>query len=54
MTKRKTAEHHPARDGDMLRSEKIDILKQKIENGDYEIDNKFQKIMDSFVSEFVR
>ena len=54
MTKRKTADHHPARDGDMLRSEKIEILKRKIKNGDYEVEQKFQKIMDSFVSEFVR
>lgn len=54
MTKRKTADYHPARDGDMLRSEKIEQLKKKIEKGDYEVENKFQKIVDSFVNEFVR
>ena len=54
MTKRKTAEHHPARDGDMLRAEKIEQLKKKIAKGDYEVENKFQKIVDSFVNEFVR
>jgi len=54
MTKRKTADHHPSRDGDMLRSEKIEQLRQKIEEGDYEVENKFQKIVDSFVNEFVR
>jgi len=54
MTKRKTADHHPARDGDMLRSEKIEQLKRKINDGHYEVENKFQKIVDSFVNEFVR
>ena len=54
MTTRKTADHHPARDGEMLRSEKIEQLKREIDKGKYEIEGKFQKIVDSFVNEFVR
>jgi anti-sigma28 factor (negative regulator of flagellin synthesis) len=54
MSIRKTAEHHPARDGEMLRTEKIEQLQRLINKGDYEVENKFQKIVDSFVNEFVR
>lgn len=54
MTQRKTAQHHPRRDGNMLRDEKVALLKRQIDNGKYETEGKFDKIINTFVQEFIR
>lgn len=54
MTRRKTAERHPRRDGNLLRTEKVQLLKEQIQTGNYEVEEKFKKIVNSFIDEFVR
>jgi anti-sigma28 factor (negative regulator of flagellin synthesis) len=54
MAERKTAKRHPRRDGNLLRSEKIALLKKSIESGSYQTEYKFEKIIDVFIREFVK
>lgn len=54
MSERKTSVHHPRRDGQMLRTDKVDHLKSMINSGRYDVSEKFEKIIDTFVREFVR